>query len=324
MTQEVKLQNSASKPKKKRIASLDKRKARAGWFFVLPFVLGFVCIYVPMVWNSLTMSFQEITIIQGGGYSTEWVGWANYYDAFFKDTEFVQTLLTGLANMAFEIPAILVFSLFMAVLLNQKMMGRAAFRAIFFVPVIISTGIMETVQANDLVNKYLEETQNTGIDDGSGQQVTEGIVSLFEVERLFEMMQFGRGLAVYVVTMVNNIFNLVNRSGVQMLIFLSALQGISPAIYEACKIDGATTWETFWKITFPMISPMILVNAIYTVIDSFTTNSNIVMMYINDAYSKSGEEISSAMAWTYFFIIFLVVGIIAGICSAFVFYQRRD
>ena len=138
-------------------------------------------------------------------------------------------------------------------------------------------------------------------------------------------MKIGTKLTTYVVTMVNDIFNIVNRSGVQMLIFLAALQSISPAIYESCRIDGATSWETFWKITLPMISPMILVNAVYTVIDSFTTDSNPVMKYVSEVYTKSnGQTVSSAMAWIYFLIIILIVGVISAICSAFVFYQKRD
>lgn len=110
-----------------------------------------------------------------------------------------------------------------------------------------------------------------------------------------------------------------------MLIFLAGLQSISPAIYEACKIDGATGWETFWKITFPMISPMILVNAVYTIIDSFTTESNTVMSYISGIAGKeNGEVISTAMAWVYFLIVVLILAAVAGIMSMFVFYQRKD
>ena len=113
-----------------------------------------------------------------------------------------------------------------------------------------------------------------------------------------------------------------------MLIFLSGLQSISPAIYESCSIDGASGWETFWKVTLPMVSPMILVNAIYTVIDAFTASSNTVMAYINDVYNgvsgANGNVISSAMSWMYFLIVILIIAAVAGIMSAFVFYQRRD
>lgn len=112
-----------------------------------------------------------------------------------------------------------------------------------------------------------------------------------------------------------------------MLIFLAGLQSISPAIYESCSIDGATTWETFWKITLPMISPMILVNAIYTVIDSFTSEANVVMNYISNWYSTGGTNgrvESAAMAWIYFAIIILIVIVVAAVLGAYTFYQRRD
>ena len=164
-----------------------------------------------------------------------------------------------------------------------------------------------------------------GINDGSNSRAASEIVSAIDIERLFSSMKIGTGLVEYVVDMINNIYDIVNRSGVQMLIFLAGLQSISPAIYEACRIDGATAWETFWKITFPMISPMILVNAVYTIIDSFTTNSNTVMVYINSVYqSQDGQVHSSAMAWMYFLLVMLILAAIAGIFSAYVFYQKRD
>lgn len=144
-----------------------------------------------------------------------------------------------------------------------------------------------------------------------------------DIERLFSSMKIGQELVDMVTSMINNIYDIVNRSGVQMLIFLAGLQSISPAIYEACRIDGATAWETFWKITFPMISPMILVNAVYTIIDSFTTDSNSVMVYIQNTYKTSMPE-SSAMAWMYFLLVMLILAALAGIFSAYIFYQKRD
>lgn len=322
MNSEVKL-TSAPK-KRRRTASLDARKARAGWVFVLPFVLGFIIIYLPIIIDSIKYSFNKIKIGQGGGYSLIYVGWENYQEALFVDPGFVQTLTSGIQQLIFDIPAIVIFSLFMAVLLNQKMVGRAAFRAIFFIPVIISTGIIDRIdQANTMI-EYMNTTEE-GINDGSGQNTTNEILSAVDIERLFENMKVGTELVEYVVQMVNNIYDIINRSGVQMLIYLAGLQSISPAIYESCDIDGATAWETFWKITFPMISPMILVNAIYTVIDSFTSQSNKVMTYITNVYDQAGGNVlSSAMAWIYFLIVLVIIGLVAAILSAYVFYQKRD
>lgn len=324
MTNEAKLQQTVSAPKtkKRKVASLDKKKARAGWVFVLPFVIGFVLVYLPIIWNSIFMSFHSLHIVTGGGYTLEFVGLENYSDALFEDPLFVQTLITGLKELAFDVPAILIFSLFMAVLLNQKMAGRAVFRAIFFIPVILSTGIMESIEGQNILGTMMEGSDSI---DGSEQSAASEIVSVMDIERLFYSMKIGKELVEYVVKMINEIYDIVNRSGVQMLIFLAGLQSISPAIYEACRIDGCTSWETFWKITFPMISPMILVNAVYTIIDSFTTDSNSVMKYINQVYQGSdGQVLSSAMAWMYFIIVMLILAAVAGIFSAFVFYQKRD
>lgn len=314
---------NAPKRKKRKIASLDRRKARSGWFFVLPFAIGFVLIYLPILLDSLNLSFNHMSTIQGGGYELEFVGFKNYYDALFVDANYVQTLIKGLGNMAFDIPAIIIFSLFMAVLLNQKMAGRGAFRAIFFIPVVLSTGLMEAIEAQNIVGDYMDSAE--GIDDGSGSSAAANIVSVMDLQALFANMKVGTELVTYVVSMINSIYNIVNRSGVQMLIFLTGLQSISPAIYESCSIDGATAWETFWKITLPMISPMILVNAVYTIIDSFTTDSNVVMSFISQAQSQThGRELSTAMAWMYFLIVIAILAIVAGIMSAFVFYQKKD
>lgn len=327
MTNEAKLKNISSTksvPKKRRGASLDRRKARAGWLFVLPFVIGFVLIYLPILFESVQLSFFRIVTLPGGGYILEPAGLDHYKQALLVDPDFVRTLITGLQELIFNVPAIIIFSLFMAVLLNQKMAGRAVFRAIFFIPVILSTGLMESIEARNIMDDYMDSEE--GINTGSGQSTAAEIVSMVDVARVLEYMKIGQGMLEYVTTAVNNIYNIVNRSGVQMLIFLAGLQSISPAIYESCQIDGATGWETFWKITFPMISPMILVNAIYTIIDSFTTDSNSVMKFIKAAYERSGNgrELSSAMSWMYFLIVMVIIAAVAGIMSAYVFYQRRD
>ena len=319
MTKDVKIKA----PKRRKHASLDKRKARAGWIFVLPFVIGFVLIYLPIVYDSIRYSFYTMTPKLGGGMELNFVGWANYKQALLEDPDYVSTLLKGLGNMVFDIPMILIFSLFMAVLLNQKMAGRAVFRAIFFIPVILSTGIMESIEAQNVLSDYMDDA--SGIEDGSGESTASEIVSSMDIEKMFQGMAVGEGLVNYVTVAINNIYNIVNRSGVQMLIFLAGLQSISPAIYESVQIDGATSWETFWKITFPMISPMIIVNAVYTIIDSFTTDSNVVMSFISGVYQQAnGNVVSSAMAWMYFLIVIGIIALVAAICSAFVFYQRRD
>jgi len=312
----------AAKPAKRKNVSLDKKKAKAGWLFVLPFVLGFILIYLPIIKDSIVFSFSKITVA-----SSEWIGFDNY-QAVVKNSQVIQTLVSSLKDLILDISAIVIFSLFMAVMLNQKMLGRAAFRAIFFIPVILSTGLIDQINHSD--SSLMDQMQQEVDTGGTGSSASE-IIAAADIAKLFSAMQIGTGLVKYVTNLVNEIYDIINRSGVQMLIFLAGLQSISPAIYESCSIDGATAWETFWKITFPMISPMILVNSIYTVIDSFTSSDNEMMTMIYDTFNGKGpitnagsRAISSAMGWLYFIIVIAIIGVVAAVLSAYVFYQRRD
>lgn len=319
MTSDMNLQNTVSAPKpgkKKKASSLNARKARAGWWFVAPFVVGFILIYLPILVESITYTFCEVTPLGNGAFETKFVGLDNYQFAFFSDANFVPTLFSGLQTLALNIPMIVIFSLFMAVILNQKMVGRTFFRAVFFIPVVLSVGILENLDPNF-------DPGSEGISDGSGENATDQLVSAFDLEMLFQSMKVGEQLVQIVVDAINGVQEIISRSGVQFLIFLTGLQSISPAIYESCQIDGATSWETFWKITLPMISPMILVNAVYTVIDSFTVN-NAVMDYVLSYSAVPTDGVSSAMAWTYVLIVVGIIGLVALLMSGYVFYQKRD
>lgn len=314
--------NTSSK-KTRKPASLEKRRAHAGWFFVAPFVIGFILIYMPIIFDSIKFSFNEIKPIATGGYSLNFVGWNNYQKALFENADYVRTLVEGIRQLVLEVPSIVIFSLFIAVLLNDKIAGRAAFRAILFVPVILSTGLIESIDAENSLMAFMDSSES--IDMGTGESTAAQLSAAIDLEALFANMKVGTELVEYVASAVDSISSIVNRSGVQILIFLAGLQSISPAIYESCRMDGATAWETFWKITFPMISPMILVNAVYTIIDAFTADSNAVMKLIDSVYSQpNGNVLSSAMAWMYFLVVIVILAAVAGLMSAFVFYQRRD
>jgi len=322
---------AAPPKKKKRASSLDRIKARSGWLFIAPFVIGFIIIYLPIVFESIHFSFTEVKVQTGGGFIAEWVGFKNYQDALFEDPDFVLVLTGGLQQLLFDIPAIVIFSLFMAILLNQKMTGRAVFRAIFFVPVILATGIIDRIDQGNNMLSYMQDTSRNINSANSGNATTADntvvqIVSAMDFRWLFNNMKgISMEFVITIVNMVNSIYNIINRSGVQMLIFLGGLQSISPTIYESAFMEGASSWETFWKITFPMISPMIFVNAIYTVIDSFTSKSNRIMSLIEYKYDQPGGQVlSSAMAWMYFIIVILMIAVVGLIVSSFVFYQRRE
>jgi ABC-type sugar transport system permease subunit len=313
------MEKSLKIPKRRRV-SLDARKARQGYFFVAPFIIGIILVYIPILIDSVWFSFNRISYATNPDGEYISVGF-QYYAEALKDRNFTTTLVAGLQQLLFEVPAVIIFSLFIAVVLNQKMLGRAVFRAIFFLPVIVSTGIMESLMFNDKVTGDMEG----GINDGSGSQSGSEIISVLDVEKLFGEMKVGAEIVQYVVQIVNDVYNIINYSGVQMLIFLAGLQSISPSIYEASQIEGATGWETFWKITFPMISPMILVNAVYSVINAFTRSTNTMMQYLNGMLTGSGDRYAgTAQAWIYFLVVMLIIAAVAGIVSTFIFYQRRD
>ncbi len=313
--------------KKRGKLSLLQRRSLSGWIFALPFVLGIFFVYAPIIFISLKVTFSDIA---SNGTMT-FVGFKYYQQVLTTDPWFPITIVDGLEDLILQIPAIVIFALFMAIILNQKMTGRAAFRAIFFLPVILSTGIIDRINSIDAFGDAVSGSSGA-IDTNTGEEAA-GIVSALDIQQLLGGIKLGAGLVEYVTNLVNNIFDIVSRSGVQMLIFLSGLQSISPSIYESCQVEGASAWETFWKITLPMISPMILVNAVYTVIDLFTCYDNRVMGLMKSALNRSGDykdpgvggpSVAGTMAWIYIGIVLLFIVIVALILKTFVFYQRRD
>lgn len=323
------LKEQADSRNKRGKLSLLQKRSLSGWLFALPFVIGILFVYAPIIFTSIQITFFE-NVDKADG-SMAFVGFQNYQHILGGgDPWFQITIVDGLQDLILQIPAIVIFALFMAIILNQKMTGRAAFRAIFFLPVILSTGIVDRLNATDAFGDSVSGSTG-GIDNNTGEEAG-GIVSALDIQQLLGSIKLGSGLVEYVTNLVNNIFDIVSRSGVQMLIFLSGLQSISPAIYESCQVEGASAWETFWKITLPMISPMILVNAVYTVIDLFTCYDNRVMKLMEQALNYRGDyggdlggpSIAGAMAWVYIGIVLLFIVVVALILKSVVFYQRRD
>ena len=330
------IQEKATLPAKKKRhgASLMERRARLGWVFLAPFIIGLLLFYISIVFNTVQFSFATFhtnSIAQGGGYYLEWAGLENYKYVLHELTmtnangdtvTFVEMLVTSIGGQIVDIITIILLSLFVAVLLNQKMAGRAVFRAIFFVPVVIGAGIIAEIDAAG--QNVILEAMSSGeiIDTGSvNTSALNGLVNAMDISILFQNLGIGSGLVDLVVGLVSDIYDIINRAGVQMLIFLAGLQSISPSIYESCQMEGATGWETFWKITLPMISPMILANSVYTIIDSLTSESNLLMQNI---LGISGYPIQSAASVVYFLAVAILLGLAALILSKFVFYQRRN
>ncbi len=286
---------------KKRKVSLEKRRARYGYLFTLPFILG-VVFFISNLGQTFMFSINE-TVMNSQGYTLEWAGFQYYVKALTEDTKFVQYVVASLGELLVQVPVIVIFSLFMAMVLNQEFKGRVIARAIFFLPVILSTGIISTVDAGANLEGVMSMrgALETGSDLGQ---------NMMDFEQLLMSMNFNKTLIDIVVSSANGISDIVNSSGIQIFIFLAAFQQISPSVYEAAAVEGCSKWELFWKIIIPMNAKQIIVAAVYTVIDVFTKNDSVLFGYIHDM-AYAGNQYSYAMAM---YVIYAVgLGIMIGI-----------
>ncbi|MCM1058063.1 MAG: sugar ABC transporter permease [Firmicutes bacterium] len=296
--------------------SLTGKEAVAGLLFILPFLVGFFFIFLPLILESLQFSFSDMQVT-GEGYSltqTSDHGFGNYLRAFTIDPDFNLQLLGSISQMLLQVPLVLIFSFFAANLLNQKFHGRTAARSILFLPVIVSSGVILALENSDLLVATLDSTADSEAIGNLGAFLN---ITAF----LAEYTSLPASVISVLATAVNGLYDIVIASGVQILIFLAGLQGISPSLYEASSMEGATQWENFWKITFPMISPLILVNSVYTIIALFTSESNEMMMEIRTTiFTEIDYGYGSAMAWIYFVCIAVIIAVVGGVISRHVFY----
>lgn len=299
----------------------ERRKALYGYGFISVWLIGTVLWFLIPLIESFFYCFMDNAQLKPdvGGMRKVWLwdtgqNWlANFKYAFAADPDYKENLLLVLKDTAITTPMILIFSLFIAVILNQKFKGRGFARAIFFLPVIIATGPVYNIISGNIAA--------TGAD--SGAQFS----TLFEtdiVDKLLEflgVMNISSQLSEVINSVVTNIFGLVWSSGIQILIFLAALQNIPVSAKEAAAMEGATAWEYFWKIILPYVSPMILANFIYTVIDSFTRTDNQVMALVLAKQLDWDYAHAASMVWSYFAVVMIVVGIVTVFINRYIFYE---
>lgn len=302
------------KKQKTKLAGLQKRKAISGYLFVAPFIIGFLAFMVKPLFQSLYMSFSDVQL-GAGEFKNVWKGIDNYNYAFRVDANFVRLLTEELSRMAIYSVAIMVFSFFVALVLNQKFKGRALVRSVFFLPVILASGVMLKLDSDNALMAAVAATVEvnaggtTGITDALQNILRTTGVGVRAFETLFEV--------------INNIYDVAISSGIQIIIFLSGLQTISVSMYEAADIEGCTKWESLWKITFPMVSSLFLVNWIYTVVDFCMRSDNEVIDKITTYMNVNlNYGLASAMAWTYFVLVMAIIGVSSFIISKGVYYYE--
>lgn len=308
--------------KKRKARNLRRRNAIAGYLFISPFIVGFLLFLVKPMIESFQMSLSKVIIAasqkEGGtGFIMERITtWkeSNYYRAFFYDPDYKNRLVDSLKNMAIQVPAIIVFSFFIALLLNQEFKGRGFVRAIFFLPVILSSGVIVGLEYN---NTLMSGMKDVIAESGDGFSITASL------ETILRTTGIGGKILDPVFKIIEGVYDVALASGIQIIIFISGLQTVSTSMYEAAKIEGCTAWESFWKITFPLVSSMILVNLVYTTVDFLMRTDNQVMDLITLKVNPQMEYgLSAAMAWSYFAIVAAVLGILAAIISKKVYYYE--
>ena len=295
-----------------KLAGLQRRKAISGYFFIAPFIIGFLMFMVKPMFTSLYMSFCDVEITPGKVIN-HWAGFVNFYNAFRVDPDYAQNLTNELGRMVLYSVGIIVFSFFVSLILNTEFKCRALVKAVFFLPVIISSGVILGLEEN---NSLMAQLANT-------VEVTANNVSITAyLQEVLRTANIGSKAYEWVFEIIDNIYDIASASGIQIIIFLSGLQTISSSMYEAADIEGCTKWESLWKITFPMVSSVFLVNWVYTVVDFCMRSDNAVMKKINTVMLVQLDYGPAAcMAWTYFGIVALFIAITSFFISKGVYYN---
>lgn len=303
---------------RKRTIGLSGRRALTGYLFILPFIIGFLLFMVQPLVQSLHMSLCTVNI-STKGFSLEWNNFYNYLKAFTIDPEFNRMLTTSVGQMIYRSLATIVFSFFVALVLNEKFKGRAFVRSVFFLTVILSSGVLVGLEYN---NTLLNGLKKTIEESGSSSSVT-SVLEKILVSNSSGITGISTKVFDQLFKIVDSVYDIAMASGIQIIIFLSGMQNISPSMYEAADMEGCTRWERLWKITVPMVSPLILVCWIYTIIDFFMKTDNKIMEKINTVMIiQLDYGFSSALAWIYFGVVMLLIALSSFIISKVVYYYE--
>lgn len=303
---------------KKNRLSLAQKRTINGYMFILPWLVGFLAFYLRSLIMTVQFSLSELTMdTVNGGYVLDFVGLENYIYAFRVHGTFKQILTTSVMDMLIDVPLIIFFSLLMALLLNKKFKGRTIVRAIFFLPVILNAeAIVEAVETATLM-------MSGGLSSSSSEMAsaTSGGMSMSYYIDLFGNLMIPNQILEYIVGAVDRITGIISASGVQIVIFIAALQSIPGSLYEVAQMEGATAYETFWKVTFPMVMPHIVTNVVYTVVDSFVT-SEVVDLAYETAFKQLNYGLSSVFSLVSTVITCAILVLVVGFIQKKAFYYN--
>lgn len=289
-----------------------------GLGFIMPWLIGFILFFIIPIVNSLRMSFSEV-FISGTELGYKFKGIENFKYAFTGDENFVPHLSEALLELAINVPIILVCSFFFALILKQDFKGNTVMKIVFFLPVILGNGVFALYQTELMTAQ--------GVTVEAIQSESQSALGSFTSSGLLQFMSdagLPQAVLKYLTVPIERIYELMSKSGVQTFIFLSALKGVSPSLYEAAHVEGCSAWDSFWKITLPMVSPMIIVNVVYSLVDSFAAEDNTLLNYIYDiGFTKTQFGLSSAMSWIFFVILGVIVAVILWVLNKRIVYLNN-
>jgi ABC-type sugar transport system permease subunit len=300
--------------------SLSGKRAITGYIFIMPFIIGFIGFIAVGIYTTARMSLSDISVGGAGlGMSMVWNEFAGYIQAFTVHPDFNEVLTSSVISMLIDLPLIIFFSLFMAMFLNQKFRGRTFVRAIFFLPVILGAPAI----ANAIVTA--RAMMMGGVSPASPDLMeAAGVGVTIDVQYYLYMLgdiAIPPTVIGYIVDAVARINSIIISSGVQIIIFLAALQSIPATIYEAAKIEGCSSYEMFWKITLPMVSPLIITNVVYTIIDSFQYSPVVTLSY-DTIFSDYNYGLGSVFSLISSLFVLLILLIIMLILRRFTYYSN--
>lgn len=289
--------------------SLKQKQNYAGYLWISPFIIGFVLFFLAPMLQSFIFSVSELKFTTDG-YELKFVGMKNFVYALTVDPNFNQYFTETMIGVLINIPAVIMFSFFIASLLNQDFKGRTVARIIFFLPVILTAGVLHQLEVEDLMHMTMKDEGNI-------------MLSATMVKNFLLNMSLPQVLIDYVILAASNIPEIIEFSAIPILIFLAGLQSIPFHLYECADIEGATGWETFWKITFPLVSPLFLTNIVFIVVYSFTAPGNMLVSYIHSlTWGRGIFGVSVAMSLMYFLAIGILLVIVGWIVEKNVFYME--
>ena len=285
---------------KKYKLSMRTRESLTGLFYLTPFLIGVCVFFLFPVGASFVLSFGDLDP-ESLGFRIIVKGWQHYIFAFTEDAHFVPLLISTARKTLIEAPLIVIFSLILAILLSKVRKMSGFFRVVLLLPFVLGTG--------EVMNQLISQGVDTRIISLTNSEI---------IPREW-LLYIGSDFVTVLDTLFSSIIRILWQSSVQIVLFLSAILGISPALYESAKIDGANAYETFWKITLPMVSPVLLLNMIYTIIASFTDGSNRMLEFISDYMLKYGNHgYAAALGWVYFVMVLLIIGVVALVLGRYV------